>query len=444
MPPRIKKKYKVIKVPLEQPFEYKVAHFPQMPILYLELLENKAKVVPQLRGVDYKPELSQLSQKEVWNAAENELIKEVGDPEFTVFKRRSPAKQQRGDIVDVTSGSEVLIKKSPSESAKRRIQFEEDSGETISLKDEPPRQTSGQTTGRAQLASILAVGAGSTDFEQERSRKEPEPERSADPIAQMLRGEHSEKQQESFQNSFQGHPQSQPQNDNRSNMPPTLSQISNRMTQQGGLRDLNTNMKQDELDLSKKRDLLFKFKLLKRGYKEANIPEYNEYTDLSVLEKEYETLVRQLKIDSKVENYKKYLALGFTVMEFLLLNMLNFDEAKGYTQEQMVNMNEYEKILIEIGERSSLDSASQWSPEMRLAGMVMMNTVVFMGTKMLFKATGNNLMNALKGSGLGGGQQQRGNEGGRQESKPFQQQKKSKMKGPDIDFDDIDVNKKNA
>ena len=69
------------------------------------------------------------------------------------------------------------------------------------------------------------------------------------------------------------------------------------------------------------------------------------------MEKTYETTVRKLNLDSSVENYKKYLIGGFMLMEFLLGNFLKFDMS-GFSQAQVMSVNSYESLLIEIGEKS--------------------------------------------------------------------------------------------
>jgi hypothetical protein len=88
--------------------------------------------------------------------------------------------------------------------------------------------------------------------------------------------------------------------------------------------------------MNKKRELLFRFDILKRSYKGANIPEFSEYTDLATLQKSYDDTVRRLSLDSTVENYKTYLSGGFMVVEYAFGNFLGFD-MQGFTQQQIVN-----------------------------------------------------------------------------------------------------------
>ncbi len=55
MPPKKAQRLKVIKIPLDYTPEDIPAKFPPMGVLYLELLENKQKIKPELRNVDYVP-----------------------------------------------------------------------------------------------------------------------------------------------------------------------------------------------------------------------------------------------------------------------------------------------------------------------------------------------------------------------------------------------------
>ena len=51
-------KIKIIKVPLKSKSKDVYPNFPPMPVLYLELLENKDKIKPELRNKDYVPPAS--------------------------------------------------------------------------------------------------------------------------------------------------------------------------------------------------------------------------------------------------------------------------------------------------------------------------------------------------------------------------------------------------
>jgi hypothetical protein len=81
-----------------------------------------------------------------------------------------------------------------------------------------------------------------------------------------------------------------------------------------------------------------------------------------MMTRSYEDTVRRLSVDSTVESYKRYLIGAFMLIEYALGRWLKLD-MKGYTQQQIVSMSSYEKLLIEIGERSYMPEGEQWSVE---------------------------------------------------------------------------------
>ena len=108
---------------------------------------------------------------------------------------------------------------------------------------------------------------------------------------------------------------------------------------------------------NKKRELLFKFDLLRKKYKDASIPEFNMMTPYEEMNRGYEMAVRNLVIESSSESYKTYLIGGFLAMEAVLGGWLGFDMV-GFTQQQIMSMSTYERLLIELGEKSYVDEES--------------------------------------------------------------------------------------
>ena len=197
-------------------------------------------------------------------------------------------------------------------------------------------------------------------------------------------------------------------------------QASGQYVQRPELRDINRVNNYEIEDDDKKREILFKFDLLKKSYGEDKVPDLTIHTDLQTLEKTYESTVRRLSLESTVDNYKQYLTYGFMLVEFVFGNWLGFD-MQGFTQQQLVSMSSYDKLLIELGEKSYVpDGSSKWPVEIRLLFLIIMNAAFFIVSKMVMKTTGANLMNMMNTA-----------------NNKSQPKKKRKMKGPNIDLDDI-------
>lgn len=145
-----------------------------------------------------------------------------------------------------------------------------------------------------------------------------------------------------------------------------------------------------EITPEMKRELLVKFSILRKSYPDAQIPEFTEYSDYNKMKQVYDDVVLQIALDSSVINYKKYLILSFMVTELVFTRFFKID-AQGYAEFQMAQMNEYERLLIELGELNTV-KREQGHPLYRLVIAMAMNTVLFIVIKMVERMTGGNAM----------------------------------------------------
>ena len=199
------------------------------------------------------------------------------------------------------------------------------------------------------------------------------------------------------------------------------------------LRDINHVPLAEHEEEDKKRELIFKYNILRKSYPEAaaTIPEYTVLSDYREMTKNYDDTVRRLSLDSTVNSYKQYLFWGFMAVEYIFGKFLGFDMA-GFTQQQMVSLPNYEKLLIELGEKSYVPSGSRWPVEIRLLFMIILNAAFFIVGKMIMKSTGANIMNMMPTqSGSGGGA------GGATSHAQQPQKPKRRMQGPSLNIDDI-------
>ena len=147
-------------------------------------------------------------------------------------------------------------------------------------------------------------------------------------------------------------------------------------------------------DEDSKRELLFKFDLLRRSYKNSAIPEFTVHSDYKHMSKTYDSTIRKVNIDNNIENYKSYLITGFYIVEFVMGYWLKFD-MQDFTKQQIVNMNKYEHLLIELGEKSYVPEGSKWPVEIRLLFTIIINAAIFIITKMVMKKIGGGMFNMM-------------------------------------------------
>lgn len=170
----------------------------------------------------------------------------------------------------------------------------------------------------------------------------------------------------------------------------------------------------------KKRDLIINMALLKKKYPgQANtIPEINMQTPYNDMKSIYNLELKKLEIEYNVDNYRKYLIGGFMLIEYILGKFLRID-LEGFTQQQIINLQQYEVLLIELGEKKYMPDSKKWPVEVRLLFMIFIQAAIFTVSKLIMQRTGSNLLSMFN------------------DAIPQQQTNKKKVKRPDINIDDL-------
>ena len=442
----ITKNIRVVKVPLsrdERPPDRPQA-FPRMPRLYLELFENKAKVKQDLINKEHMPgadnsypfhavRRSESSPREDYEGGrpvprDNEEIAEKFDTNSinsvsSVSSANTPEirdsdNESAGSISDVSSGSDA-----------------ESGSSEGSVKSNVTRESDELSV---RLKELLADTDDESiedfaNFKKKLDRSDSVSDRSTDSMDKYSRRRDSPMEVQSTRTTPYHRPPPRDHDRDHGGVPPTLKELEQqghyRMNRE--LRDVNMNTIDDQETGDKKREILFKFDLLRKSYPNANtsIPEFTIHSELGQMQKEYDSTVRRLSLDSTVENYKQYLIGGFMLTEFVFGNFLGFD-MQGFTQQQIISMSSYERLLIELGEKSYVPSGSKWPIELRLLFMIIMNAAFFIVGKMIMAKTGANLMGMINNMNTS-------NNRASNQGVPAAPTRRRRMRGPNIDLDDI-------
>jgi len=464
---------KIIKIPLsdkERIPDYPKS-FPRMPRLYLELLENKAKIKQDLINKEYVP-----GSEPVQNEDDRHDKREDRQDRQDRPDQRNDRKDKRDDRRD-----DKRDKRDDNQDERRQSKSD---GDTISVSERSSSHTdisnSDSDTDRSRKGKKYAedteIKDGHDDSHSDSrsdsredshsdsrsdshsdSHSDSESNNDSDPLYDRLKdllGDTSEKRENyshSHSDKYSRSPaQSSPSQPSRASShftpydkyknirtpeqtqphapAPTLAELEARghYHNKAELRDINHVGAGEYEEEDRKRELIFKFDLLKKSYPLAGptIPEYNIHSDLREMQKSYDTTVKKLSLDSTVENYKTYLIGGFMVVEFVFGNFLGFD-MQGFTQQQIVSMHSYEKLLIELGEKSYVPEGSKWPVELRLLFLIVMNAGFFIVSKMIMRSTGANLLNMVNSMNT------------TSTAQTAAPRPKRRMQGPKINLDDI-------
>lgn len=375
---RSRQSLKVNKVPLEtKGFSYP-QDFSNMPRLYLEIIENKDKIKQDLinieHTVNYNSDEKYIKTEEPVIEPSNEINENINnEPEIEI-----PKTVEIENVIEVNE-----------QTAEEHVQ-----DDTLSLR----------------LQELLGDGSDTSvgEFSPQSKMVSPHTEQFNSPVKSPKMRSVPVVKSPIIKSK------------NPTKIAPTLREIekSTKLNTSKNLRNLNSPDENEVSDEDAKREILFKFDLLRKSYPVSSIPEYSIHTDLYVMQRSYKDCVRRLSLDSSVESYKTYLVYGFMGCEFIFGNFLGFDMS-GFTQQQIISMHSYEKLLIEIGEKSYIPTEDNWPVEVRLLFTIIMNAAFFIVSKMMMQKTGTNLMNMVNNMN--------GSKVNTQKDQP-----KRKMRGPNL------------
>jgi len=191
----------------------------------------------------------------------------------------------------------------------------------------------------------------------------------------------------------------------------------------------------EEREAKEREEYIWRFRILKKQYKnpQISIPDYNEHSDVPEMKRSYDRTIRELYLDDAVESYKTYLLGGFIVMEFACISWLGLDFS-GFTLQQTKMMHKYDRLLIELGEKSYNRWGMNIPVELRLVGLIILQAGIFYLGKIISTKFGNSIGDLFKGITNQPPDKSSRSDESSEEDRP---RKSKTMRGPKIKPDDI-------
>jgi hypothetical protein len=165
-------------------------------------------------------------------------------------------------------------------------------------------------------------------------------------------------------------------------MPPSLTEIEEGGAFSGGIRNLNFVSKQTLEEEAKLREYLFKWELIRNANKDkaAELPKFTIHNKLDQVVSAYDDWNRKTQIPIVINRYRKWLIGSFHAIQWLAPT-IGLDMT-GFVEQQKEEMDEYEKLLIELGEKSWMPKSS-WPVELRIVLAVLGSALSFAAQKMV-------------------------------------------------------------
>lgn len=319
---------------------YPDRQFARMPILYLELLENKHKIKKNFLNKSYIPS----------SAYDEENFKKQIYPEKKFLPENEQIHETESYTQDQDSTSNLEEMGANDEKEKEEFTQEENP------------QIDNYVSKR--LDNVLGLDEKKT-FDIKEDIHESSASRQISPEKQLP-----------SKNNFNA---------------PTLQDL---QQQKKIVIDREHKYAEDDEETQKERNAMyFKCEVLKRMHPNMTVPEFTPYSDPKVMKQKIDMFTEKISLNTSVDNWKRYLIIGVMVCE-VVLGKLNFD-MEGFAQQQITQMSTYDQLLVEIAEKNQKKIQSKWGPETRLGLMLSLNTVLFVVSKTLAKNSGFNLLGTI-------------------------------------------------
>jgi chemotaxis protein histidine kinase CheA len=143
-----------------------------------------------------------------------------------------------------------------------------------------------------------------------------------------------------------------------------------------------------------------KFGILRRNFKEYDIPPLDENEPLEHIHARYDRYIRHIHISGAADSYRNYLLIYFIILEVIATQLLGLP-ANGYTMAQLNNMTNYERMMLELGEKWYQPEGEEWPVEYRLVFASLFNLLLFIIMRWLGKFVGDGVAQMIINTVIG-------------------------------------------
>lgn len=152
----------------------------------------------------------------------------------------------------------------------------------------------------------------------------------------------------------------------------------------------------EERERMEKDEYIWRFRIMKKANPKYDIPVFNRHSDLQMMKNVYSTKLKEITFDNRVSKYRKILTGSFMAIEYAAIQFVGID-MKGFALQQSKDMDSYNSMLVELGERQYGGMGSNLPVELKLVGLVLFQAGMFYLGKIIVDKYGGSAADLFSG-----------------------------------------------
>lgn len=346
-------------------------NFPPYKNLYLDLLEDKEKLKPGISKLYQIPNVKQSDSKP------NKVTKEKKKRKKHLVVPTKKSSDDKDDNQSEGGGTTIIFESDEDESVVASDVEEKPKKDTI-IKPKKHKKSKKKIIDEEKKKETVLEGLVDSDEE----KSDDESVKTLKKDEEKERGSESEDDDKSIASSKDSIFSDDDEEDNEEDK-----------------NDPYYGLTPEEREEKEREEYIWRFRILRKQYGKGNanikISDYNEHSDLEDMKRTYDRTIRELYLDDTVDQYRMYLMMSWVAMEYVCTQYVGIDLA-GFAIQQTKMMHKYDRMLIELGEKSYNRFGSNIPVEVRLLGTVIFQAAIFFLGKVVVESYGENIANLFK------------------------------------------------